>query len=55
MRRKLMAWVRAQNPYLWIVGAGLFGLIDALIPGPADTRLLGGIVVATGVLVWIWT
>ena len=50
--QRVKQWIRRQNYYLWVAGAGVIGLIDALVPGPTVTRLIGGLVVLAAA--WFW-
>jgi hypothetical protein len=53
MTEKMQKWVLKQNPSLWSLGLGIFGLMDALVPGPAADRLVGLITAVVAVAVWL--
>ncbi len=48
----LKTWIRRQNLYLWATGLGLFGIADAMVPGPPADRLIG--LAIAFIAAWVW-
>lgn len=53
MKARLRRWARGVNWYVVAFFAGIFGLFDALTPGPAPARLLGLTIMAGAAWVWL--
>ena len=45
--------VKEQNLYLLAAGLGVFGLIDAILPGPRADHLIGIAVVVVAGYMWM--
>ena len=49
------AWAKAkeQNLYVLAAGLGVFGLVDAITPGPSADHAMGLAIVVIAVYMWV--